>query len=286
MMSQSRTIASLLISLFVSSLGVNAQTTPTFVTVHGRKVHIAVEGKGKPVVIFESGLGEDLSTWDAVRPQVAKTTLTLAYDRSGLGLSETSEGLPDGIKLTSQLHDLLQAEKLPAPYILVGHSLGGTLVQIFARRYPNEVAALVLVDPEDGRIIHELEKRLSKQKWQERSAAIEKFGAMPPAVKNEYEAMVATGAEVEKLGPLPNVPIVLLTGTQVDKTFPGNPQEHEIKMELHRQFIAAHPQTEQVLVPQSRHYIQADAPDKVIDTINRALSRTKTQNEKTVGLRR
>jgi pimeloyl-ACP methyl ester carboxylesterase len=273
--------AALVLSLCLCSGALQAQSpTPTLITVNGHKVHVAVEGQGKPAVIFESGLGEDFSTWDAVRPQVAKSTLTLAYDRSGLGLSEATAGKPDGMKLTSELHDLLQIQKIPPPYILVGHSLGGTLVQIFARRFPREVAALVLVDPEDGRIVHQLEKRLSKEEWQARSETIAKFGAMPPVVKNEYDAMVATGAEVEKLGPLPRVPIVLLTGTQVDKSFPGNPEEQEIKIELHRQFVAANPQTEQVMVPESRHYIQAEAPDKVIAAIDRVLAQTKTQMKK------
>ena len=98
-----------------------------------------------------------------------------------------------------------------------------------------------------------------------------KYGPMPHAVKREYEDMVQSGAEVEAIEKLGKIPIVLLSGTQVDPSFPGNPVEQRIKLELHRQFMDKNPQTKQILVPESRHYIQNDAPEKVIEAIRRVL---------------
>ena len=257
--------------LFVYAVRVCAQPEPTFVVVHGGRVHVAIHGQGNPPVIFESGLGEDVSTWESVQPEIAKSTLTLAYERKGLGLSSTATQRRDGLNLAAELHELLQAKKLKPPYILVGHSLGGAVVQIFASRYPRDVAGLVLVDPEDGRIVERLKATLSKEEWDAREKALAKYGAMPPAIKREYDDMVQSGSEVEAIERLGKIPIVLLSGTQVDPSFPGNPVEQKIKLELHRQFMDKNPQAKQVLVPESRHYIQNDAPDKVIEAIRRVL---------------
>ena len=248
-----------------------AQPKPAFVTVQGGRVHVTVQGQGTPPVVFESGLGEDVSTWESVQPEIAKSTLTLAYERKGLGLSSSAIGRRDGLTLAAELHELLQAKKLKPPYVLVGHSLGGAVVQVFASRYPKEVAGLVLVDPEDGRIVERLKAALSKQEWAARDQALAKYGPMPPAIKREYDDMVQSGAEVQSIEKLGGIPIVLLSGTQVDPSFPGNPVEQRIKLELHRQFMDKNPQTKQILVPESRHYIQNDAPEKVIEAIRRVL---------------
>ncbi len=261
-----------LVLLLCYSFCAQAQTKPDYVTVHGGRVHVSVRGHGRPPVIFESGLGEVVSTWQSVQPEIAKSTLTLAYERKGLGLSSPATQRRDGVSLATELDELLRAKKLKPPYILVGHSLGGAIVQIFASRYPKEVAGLVLVDPEDGRIIERLKAALSKEEWEARSQALAKYGPMPAAVQREYDDMVQSGSEVESIERLGKIPIVLLSGTQIDPSFPGNPVEQKIKLELHRQFMNKNPQTNQVLVPESRHYIQNDAPSKVIEAIRRVLA--------------
>ncbi len=130
----------------------------------------------------------------------------------------------------------------------------------------------MLVDLEDGRIIEILKAALSKKEWDARSQALAKYGPMPAAIQREYDDMVQSGSEVESIQRLGKIPIVLLSGTQIDPSFPGNPVEQKIKLELHRQFMNKNPPTNQVLVPAYRHYIQDDAPDKVIEAIRRVLA--------------
>jgi len=240
------------------------------------RVHLNVRslGTGRPVVVFEAGLGEDLSTWDAVQPEVAKQTSTLAYDRSGLGKSPPNNHPRDGRQIAMDLHDMLERSRVPAPYVLVGHSLGGAVVFLYASMYPDEVAGLVLVDPEDGRLIEQLKSQLPAAVWADREKAIaEAIPNMPEAGRRELAAVKDTGEEVDRALPLPAVPIVVLTGTLKDPSFPGNPLEQDLKLELHRQLVARAPGAEQVLVPQSRHYIQTDAPDVVIRAISVVLER-------------
>lgn len=114
--------------------------------IQGRWVETTVRGRGAPVVVFESGLGADVSAWDQVLPEVAAFATAFAYSRPGLGHSERTETPRTGRVVIEELRATLRSRGLAPPYVLVGHSLGGLYLQLFARRYPQEVAALVLLD--------------------------------------------------------------------------------------------------------------------------------------------
>jgi len=63
-----------------------------------------------------------------------------------MGYSEASP-LPRTAKhFAYELHTLLERASVEGPYVMVGHSLGGLTVRIFAHAYPTEVAGLVLID--------------------------------------------------------------------------------------------------------------------------------------------
>ena len=254
------------------------------VDVGGHGLHVLDAGAGNPAVIFENGMGEDLSTWGDVQPAVAKLTRTLSYDRAGLGKSEAlpSTHARDAKELAVELRALLDAAQVPGPYVLVGHSLGGAIVQVFAQEYPADVAGLVLVDPGDGRLDKLLRAKLPPDIWAARQKELaEEMPNLPEAVRREYEGLEASGEEVDRAFPLPPVPIVLLTGTKKNPQFPGNPLEQDLKLELHNQLAVRSPGVEHILVPASRHYIQNDAPDKVIDAIERVLGKARSAPPKT-----
>ncbi len=82
-----------------------------------------------------------------MRGEVARLTLVCAYDRAGLGWSDQAESPRLASRLIDELHALLGAAGVPKPCVLVGHSFGGLLVRMYAVKYPDEVAGLVLVDP-------------------------------------------------------------------------------------------------------------------------------------------
>lgn len=115
-------------------------------SVGGRQVEYIVARHAGPTVVFESGLGGTLDWWAKVWPDVAQDASALAYNRPGYGRSETVTTPRDGAHVVAELRELLEAQKLGPPYVLVGHSLGGLYMQLFARQYPGEVQALVLVD--------------------------------------------------------------------------------------------------------------------------------------------
>ena len=173
----------------------------------GYNWHIFELGHGDPTVIFENGMGEDLSTWKDVQLEVAKLTRTFAYDRAGLGKSERAplSHLRDAKQLAAELRTLLQAAKIRAPYILVGHSLGGAIVQVFAAEYPAEMAGLVLADPGDGRLDKLLKERLPADIWLARQRALsQELPTLAEPIRKEYEGLGVSGEEAEQALPLPS----------------------------------------------------------------------------------
>ena len=116
------------------------------VDVGGYKLHINCTGQGTPMVVLDSGLGDSYVSWMKVQPQIAKFTRVCYYDRAGLGYSDNSP-LPRTSKvMAEELHTLLHNAGVDPPYILVGHSMGGYNVRLFASLYRSEVAGMVLVE--------------------------------------------------------------------------------------------------------------------------------------------
>jgi pimeloyl-ACP methyl ester carboxylesterase len=113
----------------------------------GRKMNIYCVGHGSPTVIFDAGLGDQIRAWAAVGPEISKRTRACAYDRAGLGFSDPSNRAGSAENSVDDLHKLLSATSIAPPYILVGHSLGGMYVRLFADHYRSEVVGMVLVDP-------------------------------------------------------------------------------------------------------------------------------------------
>src|SRR5947209_12962760 len=113
----------------------------------GRRLHIHVTGAGSPVVVLEAGIAATSISWALVQPEVARFTTVCSYDRGGLGWSDATPAPRTPSTIARELHLLLERAGLPRPYLLVGHSFGGLVVQRFAALYPDDVCGLVLVDP-------------------------------------------------------------------------------------------------------------------------------------------
>jgi pimeloyl-ACP methyl ester carboxylesterase len=112
----------------------------------GHKLHLNIQGKGSPAVIFENGSGDFSFIWALVQPAIAQFTQTVSYDRAGYAWSEPGPMPRTGKQICFELHTALNNAGIHPPYILVGQSYGGFLVRAFARYYPKEVAGMVLVE--------------------------------------------------------------------------------------------------------------------------------------------
>lgn len=116
------------------------------VDVDGHQMHINCTGRGSPTVILESGSPRTSLDWALVQPKLSKQTRVCSYDRAGYAWSEPSAEPCTAEHLAAELHTLTTNAKIGGPYVLVGHSWGGLIVRVYADRYPDEVAGVVLVD--------------------------------------------------------------------------------------------------------------------------------------------
>ncbi|HEU4349303.1 MAG TPA: alpha/beta hydrolase [Actinoplanes sp.] len=114
--------------------------------VGGHRLHLDCHGHGSPTVVLSNGLGEVSASWARITAPVAATTRVCAYDRAGQGWSDEAASPQDGVQSAEDLHTLLAEAGEHGPYVLVGHSTGGTYAMTYAARYPEQVAGLVLLD--------------------------------------------------------------------------------------------------------------------------------------------
>ena len=117
-----------------------------FVEVDGVRMHLVCTGHGTPTVVLDSGLSNSWLHWYKVQPGVAKFARVCSYDRAGLGWSEPRPGSRTSRAIAEELHTLLRNAGVAPPFVLVGHSMGGLNMQMYASLYRSEVAGMVLVD--------------------------------------------------------------------------------------------------------------------------------------------
>lgn len=171
-------------------------------------------GTGRTTVVFEAGFGQGPSAWKQVIAGLGGDYRSIAYARAGLGTSGT-----DGVtkRIDDHLSDLDALIETVAPgqhVILVGHSYGGLLVTEFARRHPQRVRGIVLVDPATmgQRLAY---KKADAARVQADDEAL--LAMLPPSMAADYrvlfEQLDAADAASERA--MPDVPVVLLTATQV-----------------------------------------------------------------------
>ncbi len=149
-------------SLVLCVLGASYQTIATeadkrnfpapgqMIDVGGYRLHLLVTGRSSnaPTIILEAGTLAFSSYWAWVQPEISKFTRVVAYDRAGLGWSDSCPQPRDAEHIAAELHIALQEAGIQPPYVLVAHSQGGLYAPVFAHLYPDEVAGLVLVEPQ------------------------------------------------------------------------------------------------------------------------------------------
>ncbi len=122
------------------------QPVGKMIDVGGYNLHMIDSHVGKVTVVIDSGAGGKTLDWCLVQPEIAKFARVITYDRAGYAWSDASPLPRTSENIVKELHTMLHNANVPAPYILVGHSFGGMNMRLFAAQYPDEVAALILVD--------------------------------------------------------------------------------------------------------------------------------------------
>lgn len=235
------------------------------VDVGGRALWIECQGQGSPTVILEGGLGVYSGTWNQVMPQVAAFTRVCRFDRAGLGQSQPGPLPRTSRVMTADLHALLQNGRIPGPYVLVGQSLAGLNIHLYASAYPQEVAGLVFVDaihPDlDGRI----EQILSPKQTQDRRADLE--------LNQEhirFTDILSSEAQVKAAGPVPDAPLIAIRHGLPFDAPPDWPSAAVEKLwaELQADLARLTPQGKLIVAEHSHHRIEESEPAVVSAAIH------------------
>ena len=274
------------------------------VDVGGYKLHIQCAGTGSPTVVLDAGLGDSSLHWSLVQAEIGQTAQVCAYDRAGLGWSDPGPQPRTPGRIAGDLHTLLINAGIPGPYVLVGHSAGGKNVRMYAIKYPDQVAGMVLVDA-TGEPANSLPASAASQslpqvtgsEWSlygvlRRMGLVRLIGASQsgtPAMSEqtrtqmalfatgqpgldataaEYIGLAADNAELQAVPSLGDKPLIVLAADETMKTNPRWP-------EYQRQQAAMSTNGRLIVVPESGHYIQLDQPAVVIDAVRQVVNQAR-----------
>ena len=230
------------------------------VDVGGHGLELLIGGQGSPAVIFESGFGTGIASWSRVQKDVAAFAQTVAYDRAGLGQSDLGPKPRSAKQIATELHAALQKSGVKPPYVMVGHSFGGIYVRVFADMYPSEVVGMVLIDPSQ----ESFNDWLNKNQPDRLKAAESNIATAGEGVQAEFAA-VDTSYSQARVAKVPGgIPVTLLTAT-VDKIVPA--EARQLWIEKHKEWLATVPGSKHIIVEKASHFIQAQRPELVIETI-------------------
>jgi pimeloyl-ACP methyl ester carboxylesterase len=188
-----------------TALSAAAAPPPVIETIAGRQVEsLTIRHPASPVtLVFEAGMRGTIDKWGRVLEGASRDATVFAYNRPGYGNSEVAMTPRDGRTVVEELRRVLRHKGLNPPYVLVGHSLGGLYMQLFARAYPEEVKGLVLVDAMYPRTV----KATRDFPWAVRLAGRLVFSR---TVWREVEKMDETGEAVLALPGIDDKPVVRL----------------------------------------------------------------------------
>jgi len=226
-------------------------------------------GEGSPTVIMDSGLGDTSEVWSAVEPKVAEFARVLVYDRANLGRSERSISPRTSSHMVAELKELLQAEKIEGPYLLVGHSFGGLNMMLFARLYPEDIMGLVLVDSSHPEQVEQLLSALPPD-----LQLLFKQSAGENDEKITFEERMRCEDDVRAAPPMPNAPLVVLTrglAPARSATWPSERLE-EIWQAQQRDILSFVPRSKLLVAERSGHYIHRDQPEIVVEAIREIIN--------------
>lgn len=278
------TVLTTLLLFVISCAPSNELPLDELVDVGTHSIYIHCLGTGRPTIVIDTGMGETYESWEPLITTLSRQTRVCAYDRAGYGQSEPGPMPRDSQRAADELHLLLTKSGEDGPYLLVGHSLGGLNMQVFASSYPKDVAGIVLLDPSPlawmvGEGFPELRELFLKESLAMRASANEVKASSDPEAKavapfmdamaSEFEQFFGrTAAEVAAIGSFGKLPLTVIGATEPDPNYGEFGAEFRQFWNDESQLLALKSESGQfILAEGSSHHIHLDATQLVIDAI-------------------
>jgi pimeloyl-ACP methyl ester carboxylesterase len=229
------------------------------------------QGKGIPIVVFESGGGEDSSEWSNIEPVIRERAKvkTVVYDRAGLGKSDPN---PRPYRIEDEataLRSALDQCDIYGPILLVAHSYGGFIGEILASE-DKQVKGLVLVDANIPSFFDDKEAAVISARYT--PLAEDLIKEKPDLGRNllrQDQAYPATARYMRNVHVPWNLPVIDITA---EHTWVDTPDELAAMRRAHSEFVAASPKRVAIFAKGSGHYVSRDRPDIVIDAVLHLIS--------------
>lgn len=267
-----------------------------FVQVSGAKMHYVCQGAGEPTLVLEAGIPGGVLDWTPIMSTLATHHRVCAFDRLGQDWSDPAPHPRTFGTAADELHSALQTLGIVRP-VIVGHSFGGALVQVYAAKY--DVAGVVLVDGVTGGVVDQFAEGLGTNRTWDGLArlglmrpvvsVLAKNPEYPTAIRNEMTALrsrssawlnmsdegtvaqQSMGTELRVAEPKLSMPMLIIAAEQSNVSGLGIGTFAKSAKELSERKR----NSTYVLVPNAKHYIQAEQPQVVIDAIETWLTTIK-----------
>lgn len=210
-------------------------------------VGLPCQGTGKVPVVLVAGTDDPITRWDRLVEDAGQEVLLCRFDPSSTRGRATPKARADA------LSSALEQSGLPAPYVLVGHSLGGLTVRRFGVDHRDQLGAALLLDPTTPLALRSLRALLSDD-WE----------------------VAATQADADEPVTWADVPLLVLSHDPATTALGLGPAAERAWTEGQRHYAELSPSGQFEQVPDAGHYIDHDAMNRVIHAID-ALSTEATR---------
>ncbi|UCD75878.1 MAG: alpha/beta hydrolase [Phycisphaerales bacterium] len=280
--------------LLISCSSDRDETSEAMVSVGTYRLHMRRQGGGSPAVIIDTGLGDRAENWAPIQERIASKTTVCVYDRAGYGQSEPGSFPRDSGRIARELKDLLEGAQIPGPYVLVGHSIGGLNMQVFAGEFRDDVAGVVLLDPpplswirgECYQGLHSMADEMTAR-WRDEADAYSEStdpgersrAAFLRTLASEHEEVFNTSSALAgRIATFGDIPLIVIGSGRPNPMFGELAEEYQKYWVEQSRLLAEKSENGRfVLAEGSSHNLYADEPELVVQSILSVVSEVRDE---------
>lgn len=232
------------------------------VRIDNGQMHIRCTGAGDTTVVLIAGWDAGDGSWDAIEPTVSQQARICSYAKFGTGSSDAASTTQTFATQADDVHALLVAIDEPGPYVILGHSFGGSIAVTFASKHPDEVTGLILLDA-------------SPTTWPTTVCTVPSYAPAcdlmhDPGANAERLDVFRAFDEVAGITTLGDLPMTVMTGAHRDSA--GLTPEELARLDSlwadgQRHWSSLSSASSIVTVERTGHHIEVDQPQYVVDEV-------------------